>query len=161
MGAGAVSVEDMASVHLSSSKHWHLSQLSTGGGHCFLLFTSLLPSSTGLNSARNLFSLPSFIYTSLFMLTFLSLIFFYPAHTHLHLTFPTPCRCPVLSVEQPIQQLNKAAYSITRRLIKRSQNAAALWLTPTVVWTVEPGDAGKRGPRAGAGTVTPESHEHC
>lgn len=32
----------------------------------------------------------------------------------------------MLSVEQPIQQQNKAAYSITRWLIKQDQNAATL-----------------------------------
>ena len=82
MGAGAVSVEDMASVHLSSSKHWHLSQPSTGGGHCFLLFNSLLPSSPGLNSARNLFSLP-FIYLHLAFHAYFSFfnLFFPRTHT--------------------------------------------------------------------------------
>ena len=43
--AGAVLVEDIASVHLSISKHSQLSFLSTGGGHFFALFSCASSSS--------------------------------------------------------------------------------------------------------------------
>lgn len=65
---------------------------------------------------------------------------FFPAFPHLffHPQIPTPSYFPLpaaspphppsprLSMERPIQQQNKAAYSITRWLIKQDQNSAAL-----------------------------------
>lgn len=89
--------------------------------------------------------LPSLIYLHLAFHAYFSFFNLFSPHTHL--TFRTPCRCPVLLVEQPIQQVNKAAYSITQRIIKHSQKAAALWFTPTAVRNREM--LGGEGHRAG------------
>lgn len=110
----------MASVHLSSSKHWHLSQPSTVGE---VIAFRCSPRRRRLPLDSILLEIFS-PFAHLSTPRFSCLLFFFLSH----LTFHAHRRCRVLSVEQPIQQLNKAAYSITRRLIKQDQNAAALWL---------------------------------
>lgn len=52
---------------------------------------------------------------------------FFSLQSHSTLLLAPPSSpSPMLSMEQPIQQQNKAAYSITRWLIKQDQNSAAL-----------------------------------
>lgn len=144
--AGAVLVEDRASVHLSISKHSQLSSLSTGGEVIPFFFSPLHlrplssphfcfpPCSSLFSCLIYLLSTSPFIY---FPHSLLSLIFF-PAFSCFSLfsttpfssPFPSFLLCcsssPALSVEQPIQQQNKAAYSITHWLIKQDQNSDSL-----------------------------------
>ncbi len=141
-------MEDMASVHLSISKHSQLSCLSTGGEvisfflsplHHRPFLSSFLPSPSApaFSPVSFIYSPPLLLYPSPLAFIF----FFFPAfscfsfpHSTLLLSIPSFLLCsslssspsPVLSVEQPIQQQNKAAYSITHWLIKQDQNSAAL-----------------------------------
>lgn len=134
----------MASVHLSISKHSQLSSLSTGGEvipfffspwhHCTLCLSSFLlpPSAPAFSPVSFIYSPSLFLYTPPF-LSFIfssSLPFFFLSHSTLLLAIPSflhrSLLSPMLSVEQPIQQQNKAAYSNTRWLIKQDQNSAAL-----------------------------------
>lgn len=134
----------MASVHLSISKHSQLSSLSTGGEVTPFFFSPL--HHRPLSSPHFCFPLllqPLLLshlstpYRSSLSYTSTSAFIFFPAfscfsffHSTLLLAMPSFLLCssssPVLSVEQPIQQQNKAAYSITHWLIKQDQNSAAL-----------------------------------
>lgn len=146
-------VGDMASVHLSISKHWQLSSLSTGGEvnpsppppFSPLRRPALSLSSSppplpppSLSPVPFIRHPPSTFYT---LPSPLSLFFFFPrAFPHLFFSFPQsplhpssprpppllPLPYPRLSMERPIQQQKKAAYSIARWLIKQDQNSAAL-----------------------------------
>lgn len=145
--AGAVLVEDMASVHLSISKHSQLSSFSTGGEVIpFFLFSSASPSSLlspflpspsapAFSPVSFIHSPPPLLYTS----PSLAFIFYFSSQHSPAFPFSTPpfslaipsfllcsSSSPALSAEQPIQQQNKAAYSITHWLIKQDQNSAAL-----------------------------------
>lgn len=95
---------------------------------CFpLLLQPFLPShlSTPLLS---FYILPPFIFSSI--LPFKKNKKILLPHSTLLLAIPSFLLCslspPMLSVEKPIQQQNKAAYSITHWLIKQDQNSAAL-----------------------------------
>ena len=144
--AGAVLVEDMASVHLSISKHSQLSSLSTGGEvspfFSFLACITVLLSSPHFCSSlflpSHLSTTPPLPFIHSSPLGFHLSAFFFPLqhspafsffHSTLLLAIPSFLVCsspsPVLSVEQPIQQQNKAACSITHWLIKQDQNSAA------------------------------------
>lgn len=140
----SVPVGDMASVHLSISKHWQLSSLSTGGEVIpfFSLFSSASPcsqpllvtpppqphpshpASTSVPFCRSIYPPPSSTFytlpSPLSLFLFSSIPASSPSAPSLHLPSPR------LSMERPIQQQNKAAYSITRWLIKQDQNSAAL-----------------------------------
>lgn len=144
MGGGrqtrrSVLVKDMASVHLSISKHSQLSSLSTRGEVIpFFLFSSASLSSLPLLiSAFPLLLqpfLPFICHPPLHLYTSLPLSLFFASippspfpQSHSTLVLAPPSfPSPMLSMEQPIQQQNKAAYSITRWLIKQDQNSAAL-----------------------------------
>lgn len=130
----------MASVHLSISKHSQLSSLSTGGEVISFFFSPLqhrpLPrfcfSLLLQPSLLSHLSTPNLSFHILPPLAFYHFFSFFQAfscfsflHSTLLLSIPS-LSSPVLSVEQPIQQQNKAAYSITHWLIKQNQNAAAL-----------------------------------
>lgn len=141
-------MEDMASVHLSISKHSQLSSLSTGREVIPFFFSSL--QHRPLSSPHFCFTLLlqpflqshlSTPHLSFHILPPLAFIFFFFSpfptfscfsffHSTLLLAIPSFLLCsspsPVLSVEQPIQQQNKAAYSITHWLIKQDQNSASL-----------------------------------
>lgn len=74
---------------------------------------------------------PLLLYTSLplsffFFASIPPSFFFFPQSHSTLLLAPPSFPSPMLSMEQPIQQQNKAAYSITRWLIKQDQNSAAL-----------------------------------
>lgn len=133
--AGAVAVADMASVHLSVSKHSPLSPLSTGGEVVPFFFSpSAFPSSPpSLISAQpslqtHLSGSHPLYFTCSFPSFFISLFLYFPRQSlvccfHFHSALLLLPLC--LSMEQPIQQQNKAASSITRWLIKRGPNSAA------------------------------------
>lgn len=126
----------MASVHLSISKHSQLSSLSTRGEVIPFVFSPPSPLLISASPSAPAFSPVSFIYSPP-LLSYTSPLAFYLFFQHSP-AFPfstTPFSChpllcssssPVLSVEQPIQQQNKAAYRITHWLIKQDQNSAAL-----------------------------------
>lgn len=130
-------MEDMASVHLSISKHSQLSSLSTGGEvisflplHHRPLLISAFPFCSSLFS-RLIYLLPTSAFIPFpfsFYLFFSSILPLFLSHFTLLLSIPSSAS-PALSVEQPIQQQNKAAHSITHWLIKQDQNAAALTST--------------------------------
>lgn len=136
--AGAVVAEDMASVHLSISKHSQLSSLFTGGEVNPFFFSppAPLPLSFSLPQLllqAHLSSCHLSFYTSLsrFAVFFQeSLVCFSPSPHD-------PLLPLLLSMEQRIQQQNKAAWSIAHRLIKQGQNSAAFWTTLTSGYQAE------------------------
>lgn len=131
--AGAVLVEDMASVHLSISKHSVIFPLT--GEVVISLFFSPLHHTPFLISAFPLCSsllswliylLPTSLFTSFphSLYLFFSIFLLFLFHSTLLLSIPSflcSLSSAALSVEQSIQQQNKAAYSITHRLIKQNR----------------------------------------
>lgn len=99
--AGAVAVEDMASVHLSISKHSQLSPLSTGGEVIPFFFSPASPSSFPLSLisapafSRLIYLVPTspFIVHSLIFQFFFffqeSLVCFFPFHSTFLLAIPS------------------------------------------------------------------------
>lgn len=132
--AGGVLREDMLSVHLSISKQSQLSPPSTGGGHFSSALLSLHLSSLLTLLLTTFFS--SFLYlvcTPLFSNPFPFLfngnlqLFLFNSSSSLCLHLPPLLL--VISVDQPIQQWNKAACRITHCVIRKEQKSQALWLT--------------------------------
>lgn len=142
--AGAVVAEDMASVHLSISKHSQLSSLFTGGEVNPFFFSPPAPLPLSL-------ALPQLLLQTHLSSCHLS---FYTSLSHFAVFFPRslwrvfpplplypsphyPLLPLLLSMEQRIQQQNKAAWSITRRLIKQGQNSTAFRTTLTSGYQAE------------------------
>lgn len=103
--------EEVISFFFSSLHHHPLLFISASLHFIYLLATSLF------------ISFPLWLLFGFFFQHFLAFA------STLLLSVPSFLLCSssaVLSVEQPIQQQNKAAYSITHWLIKQDQNAAAL-----------------------------------
>lgn len=133
--AGGVLGEDMLSVHLSISKQSQLSSPSTGGGHFSSALLSLHLSSlltllltTFFFSFINLLCTPLFPTPFSFLFLQLHCSFFYstpPSPLHQHL----PLLLPLFLVEQSIQELNKAACSITHCVMRKEPKSEALWPT--------------------------------
>lgn len=141
--AGAVVAEDMASVHLSISKHSQLSSLFTGGEVNPFFFSPPAPLPLS-------FSLPQLLLQTHLSSCHLS---FYTSLSHFAVFFQKSLVCfsplplypsphypllpLLLSMEQRIQQQNKAAWSIAHRLIKQGQNSAAFRATLTSGYQAE------------------------
>lgn len=122
----------MASVHLSISKHTVIFRLHRRRGPFFLPLHGrpLTISAPAFSLVSFIYSPPLLLYRSplAFIFSFSSILLLFLFHS-----IPSFLHCssssPALSVEQPIQQQNKAAHSITHWLIKQDQNAAALTST--------------------------------
>ncbi len=130
--------------------------------HCSVIYyLSSLLSSSLLSPSAPAFSPASFIYSPP-LLSYTSPLAFYLLFFFQHspaFPFSTTPLLPLLllvvsrlSVEQPIQQQNKAAYSITHWLIKHDQNSAALRSTQQhhdtgLHWRVEVSQMRRRGSR--------------
>lgn len=134
--AGAVLVEDMASVHLSISKHSQLSSLSTDGEVISLVFSSLRYGPFLISAfpfcpsllARLIYlpgNLSFHILPPLLFISPPSVLLLFLCHSALLLAVPST-KSPERPVELAIQRENKAADSIARWLIKQNQNPAAL-----------------------------------
>lgn len=148
----------MVSVHLSISKHSVIFLLKEGEVFFFLysiivlIIVLLPPSAPAFFPVSFICSpLPLLLHPSpfSFYLFFTSLLLPLFPNLPLFCPFPLPCSAShCLSVEQHIQQQNKAAYSITHCLIKQDQNAAALASTQQhndtrQHWDISRGDEGR------------------
>lgn len=136
-------MEDMASVHLSISKHSVISPLFRRRGHFFLpvhhrpLLIFAFPFCSSLFSRFIDLLPPLLLYPIAFIFFFSSsiLLLFFFHSTLLHPLLPPPAAAAAprrllrSQWNSPFSNKTKAAQSITHWLIKQDQNAAALTST--------------------------------